>query len=294
MTTDKKQKKIIEINSDRIVEALDEGQIKVVAKSMGHSCLPFSKEATILSVSSFRCNSEHRVSRVYSEDFLIVKVVELRSIHIQLPIKSIKRGNEMPIYLMGNEHQLNPLNFGSCANLKYTWKINDHELATLYHPLLEDSKTSGFDADTYSIFENSFALRFFARKSGNVKVTVTVEFRNNERKGSLYHQLTDSVDINIFENAFLTHFPFSYYSFKNPNVFTSKNKVDFYQLNQMQQHQNVVLMSPGAQLQVKTNLDKVARKISYELAFFDEITNQKDNKYCNNNTIVINQEGELI
>jgi hypothetical protein len=78
------------------------------------------------------------------------------------------------------------------------------------------------------------------------------------------------------------------------NVFTSKNKVDFYQLNQMQQHQNVVLMSPGAQLQVKTNLDKVARKISYELAFFDEITNQKDNKYCNNNTIVISQEGDLI
>ena len=260
---------------------------------MGHACLPFSKESTILRVSSFRCNSEHRVSRVYSEDFLIVKVVELRSIHIQAPIKSIKRGNEMQIYLMGNEHQLNPLNFGSCANLKYTWKVNDHEVATLYHPLLEDTKMAGFDTDSYSIFENSFSLRFFARKSGNVKVTVTVEFRNNERKGSLYHQLTDSIDINVFENAYLTHFPFSYFAFKNPSVFTLKNKADFFQITQMQQQQNVVLMSPGAQLQVKTNLDKLARKINYELAFFDDqITSKNDNKYCNNNTIIVSQEGD--
>ena len=290
MTQGKKQKKIIQINSNSIVEALDEGQIKIVAKSMGHACLPFSKESTILNISTYRCNSEYRVPRVYSEDFLIVKVVELRSIHIQVPIKSIKRGNEMQIYLMGNEHQLSPLNFGSCANLKYIWKINDQELGSLSHPLLDDQKMGSYDAE--SLFENSYSLRFLARKSGTVKITVKVEFRNSEHKGSLYqHHLTDSVDIVVFENAFLTHFSFSYFAFKNPLVFTNKNRLDFHQLTQMQQQQSSILMSPGASLQVKTNLDKVARKIIYELSFFDEITNQKDSKYCNNKTITISQEG---
>ena len=293
MSTDKKLKKIIEINSNGIVEAFEVGQIKVVAKSLGHACKPFSHLATISSMSIFRCNSENQVERVYSEDYLIVKVVELRSIHIQTPLKSIKRGNEMPIYLMGNEHQLSPLNFGSCANLKYTWKINNHDLATLYNPLLDEAKlsSSSLSDDSCAVFENSFSLRLIARKSGTVKITVKVEFRNNDLNRAGEQQLVDSIDIAIFENAFLTHMPFSHFVFKNPQLFTNRNKLDFYQLTQMQQQQNVVLLSPGSQLQVKTNLDKVARKIHYELAFFDAIASQTENKYCNNNTILISHEG---
>jgi hypothetical protein len=171
-----KPKKIIEIDANRIIEALDEGEIKVVAKSIGHACLPFSKTSSILSIASHRCNPEHRIARVYSQDSLVVRVVELRSIHIHTPLRSIKRGNEMPIHLTANDHKLSPLNFGPCKNLKYTWKINDHELATLYHPLAEKKNNNNNNEDSFFLFENSFSLRFLARIPGNVKVTVKVEF----------------------------------------------------------------------------------------------------------------------
>ena len=283
----KKKNKTIEINSDGVIQAVELGQIKVVAKSIGNACLPFTDRTITLSeMSAFRCNSENRVPRVYSEDFLVVKVVELRSINLQTPLKSIRQGNEMPIFVMGNEFSLNPLNFGSCSHLKFTWKINDQQIASLHHPLLFSSKNtpenSDASEDLYPLFENSFSLRFLARKPGTVRVSVRVEFQQGYNTNpSLY--LSDTIDIVVFDKAHFTHFPLAYLKFISPQ-FAAKNSKAQLELGQTR----ALLMSPGSQLQLKTNMDKLASKMSYDLAF---PLDHAESKHCNNNTIVVSKEG---
>ncbi len=60
-------------------------------------------------------------------------------------------------------------------------------------------------------------------------------------------------------------------------------------------------MSPGSQFQVKTNLDKQAIKIEYQLKFFNEEKSDEktfsvkpsNSKYCSNNSIIISQDGTI-
>jgi nuclear pore complex protein Nup210 len=279
-------KNIIEISSNGVVDALKIGQVKVLVKSVGMACVPN------LSSTGFGCNSENKKERIYSQDYFVVKVVELKSIHIQTPIKSIKQGNEMPIYLMANDLTLNPLNFASCKHLKYIWKISDPHVATLHHPLLFTSdynSTSLTSTQNEEIFENSFSLRFLARKSGHVKISVRIEFLNNYISSNTKLAISDSIDLFVFEEAYFTHLPLSYYSFKysklSSRLLDVQTKVNF----------NEILISPGSQFQVKTNLDKQAFKINYELRFYtDKLDDQFfNNKYCNNNTITVSNEGMI-
>lgn len=62
-------------------------------------------------------------------------------------------------------------------------------------------------------------------------------------------------------------------------------------------------MSPGTQLQVRTNFDNLATKISYELKFYqasnlasgdDQTTSSSSSIICSNSTIRVNNEGLLI
>jgi hypothetical protein len=163
------------------VQALELGKVKVVVKSIGNACQPFSPLAQISSSNS-RCNSENKVARVYSQDTLIVNVLELHSINIHTPIKSLKKGNEMPVYLMGNEKSLSALNFGSCPHLKYQWKLNDQQIGSLHHVLLESNiNEAAIDqqgGDDGALLEKAFSLRLLARQPGTVKISVRVEYKN--------------------------------------------------------------------------------------------------------------------
>ena len=279
-------KNVIQVNSDGVVDALKIGQVKVLVKSVGMTCVsnPTSKS------SGFGCSSENKKEIIYSQDYFVVKVVELKSIHIQTPIKSIKRGNEMPIYLMANDLNLSPLNFASCPHLKYIWKVSDVHVASLHHPLLltSDQNSTSISSNNYEeLFENSVSLRFSARKSGHVKISVRIEFLNNYN-GDTKLIISDSIDLFVFEEAYFTHLPLSYYSFKYPKIASSKLLDE-----QTKTNFNEILMSPGSQFQVKTNLDNQALKINYELKYYnDKLEDQfLNNKFCNNNSITVNTEG---
>ena len=89
------------MSGNGIVNAVHIGQVRVIAKSVGTK----------------------KKQRVYSEDHFVVKVVRLHSVQLQVPLRSIKAGNEMPVYIMANERKLTPLNFASAKNLRYLWKV---------------------------------------------------------------------------------------------------------------------------------------------------------------------------
>ena len=304
-------KQVIDVDvSLGILKALELGEVTVTVKSVGSACLPFTVSTVDATLAQFRCHAENRVQRVYSQDFFIVKVVELRSVSIQAPLRSIKKGNEMPVYLMANERTLSPLNFASAPHLKYMWKVNDHQIGTLQHPLLhtakpEDHLTAESDDDAQLLLENSFSLRFSARQSGIVKLSVRLEYFNQQT--NKLDVLADSVDILVFDSPHFTHFPFSYFFFKYPQL-KSSLCVAGGKADHSEQHAfNQILMSPGTEFQVKTNYDKVASKISYKLRLYDQFSTVESGQqqqqqqqqqstsitksYCNNSTISVSATG---
>lgn len=97
----KQAKSIVQVSKTGVINALNIGSVSVVAKSIG----------------------TNKKQRVYSEDHFVVKVVKLHSVHLQVPLKSIKVGNEMPVFIMANERKLTPLNFASSESLRYFWKV---------------------------------------------------------------------------------------------------------------------------------------------------------------------------
>lgn len=263
----KVSKNIVQVSRNGIVNALCIGTVRVVARSIG----------------------TNKKQRVYSEDHFVVKVVKLHSVHLQVPLRSIKVGNEMPVFVMANERKLTPLNFASSENLRYLWKINDKQIGSLHHPMLDQNSGSSKQTDDYSIFDSSFALRFKASKPGTVKVTVRVEI--TDKKSGQLTSLTDSIEISVFELAYFNHLSPAYFHFKYPELkqITSKDAINT----------QTILITPGSQFQVKTNLDKSAFKLNihYQLSFFNQAQSEEGLftsgafKYCNNNTIQINQYG---
>jgi hypothetical protein len=261
--------------------------MKVSVKSVGYVCLSsHTQEASI------RCKTENKAQRVYSQDYFIVKVVELHSIQIHVPLRTIKVGNEMPVYLMGNEKTLTPLSFGACSKLKYSWKLNDQQIGLLNHQLLSfqelDFKSIQFNTVDELLFENSFILRFAALKSGKIKISVRVELNGK--------YLTNSIDVLVFENAYFTHFSSDYFIFKYPGLkkqLESYGTKDNEELLVEKYRENKLLVTPGSQFQIKTNFDKSAIKMSYHLSFNDlneyAEEGENGNKYCNNNTVQISK-----
>jgi len=93
--------KIIEVNDGGIVNAVSVGLVRMMAKSV----------------------STNKKQKVYSEDEFVVRVVKVHSVQILVALKSIKVGNEMPVFLMANERKLTPLNFATSPYLRYSWKV---------------------------------------------------------------------------------------------------------------------------------------------------------------------------
>lgn len=154
--------------------------------------------------------------------------------------------------------------------------------------MLDQNSGSSKQGDDYSIFDSSFALRFKASKAGTVKISVRVEI--TDKTGQLT-TLADSIEISVFELAYFNQLSPAYYHFKYPEIkqITPKDVIN----------RQTILITPGSQFQVKTNLDKSAFKhIHYQLSFFNQAQSEEasfapgsGSKYCNNNTIQINQYG---
>lgn len=134
--------------------------------------------------------------------------------------------------------------------------------------------------DDYTLFDSSFSLRFKALQPGTVKLTIIIEVTDAKNGQKTF--LEDNIEVSVFEQAYFTHFTPAYYAFKNPGLAYSNKK--------HRSAENSILMTPGAQFQVKTNLAKSTYKhnVNYQLAFFGQ--NEESflmTKFCNNNTIQV-------
>jgi len=96
------KKRIVEVDGSGIISAVNEGLVRVVARSVG----------------------TNKKQMVYSEDEFVVRVVRVHSVQVQVALRSVKVGNEMPVFLMANERKLTPLNFATSPYLRYMWKVN--------------------------------------------------------------------------------------------------------------------------------------------------------------------------
>ena len=114
--------------------------------------------------------------------------------------------------------------------------------------------------------------------------------------------MTDSIDVLVIENAYFTHFRPDYFVFKHPGLkkqlklLTAENSEE---LLIEKYRENKLLVTPGSQFQIKTNFDKSASRISYQLSFSGLIEHAEEgnenesgwkfNKYCNNSTVKISR-----
>ena len=75
-------------------------------------------------------------SLVYSEDSVIVRVVDLKGVRIQAPLTRIQSNKEMPLYIVGLGEGLEPtvLVGDRKSLLSAEWSYNNHESADLVHP----------------------------------------------------------------------------------------------------------------------------------------------------------------
>lgn len=104
----------------------------------------------------------------------------------------------------------------------------------------------------------------------------------------------------VFDEAQFTHFTPAYFLFKNPHLARPTSSIT----KVSNQHQ--LLMSPGTQLQVRTNFDNLASKITYELKFYQQqptiglgdqssssSSSTTGSSLCSNTTIRVSTEGML-
>jgi hypothetical protein len=254
---------VIQIKPNGIVKALEVGEVNVKVKAIGN------QNGGLPQYDSFE---PKKTQKVYSQDDFIIAVVPLRNVHIQAPLKSIKRGNEMPIYLMCNDLTLSPLNFGSSDLLKYSWKVNDPQIGVLNHKLLLSNQ---YNVDSQSI--SSFSFNFKALQTGSVKISVEVSYFNK-----VY---SDYIEIVVFDEGHFIHLPLSYLNAK------SANKLQFDSFESVP-NINTMLVSPGSEFFVQTNLDHLGNRITYELRFFSRKEDDSI-KYCNENSIQISSNGKI-
>lgn len=108
-----------------------------------------------------------------------------------------------------------------------------------------------------------------------------MEFKNSKNQ---LITLSDTIDILVFDDAYFTNLPMSYFKLKHQTVDPLA----------VTQPDAQILMSPGTQFQLQTNYDKKAVRINYELKFYKQFfVNYELNKpsLCENSTIRINSEG---
>ncbi len=113
---------LIEIYKNASLSALNIGNLNVTIRSIG-LC------------SGENCKSTKQV--IYSQDVVFVNVVKLDVLNIYAPIKHIKLGNKMPVYVnlyhKNKQHELKPFNFATSSYLTYKWSLNNENLAIVKH-----------------------------------------------------------------------------------------------------------------------------------------------------------------
>ena len=158
----------IKVDADGRVNALSVGQATVTVKAVG-TASACQSPLRLLHLSRLDChnsnsnNVDGQQQRVYSLDTLVVSVSKLSSVQLSAPLRSIKRGNAMPVHVWANDMSVSPLGFASAPHLRYEWSTSDEQLATLHHPLA--SHTAPAEVSNVYLCLRANIDRFYFRSS---------------------------------------------------------------------------------------------------------------------------------
>lgn len=264
--------KTINIHQNGTINALNNGNLRVRVKIVS-SCS--TQEASLISLhklceliklsSSKQITAHHQHEVIYTHDTIDVKVIQLKSIHIETPLKSIKCGNYMPVSLIANKindiNYLKAYTFATSDYLDYKWSISNSNIAKLESNLI-DSAQINFKLNQFSIvFRTKHCL------TGTVRINVQISVKNSTKTKSLHlinaknDILNDHLDIQIIDEF----------------------KLSF--LNNFKQH---LLLAPGNSIKFQTNKHG-SKRVVYELhetAVSIDESNQNKFVKCslNNNT----------
>ncbi|XP_064117078.1 nuclear pore membrane glycoprotein 210-like [Macrobrachium nipponense] len=188
----------------------------VTARSIG---------VTVLTGQAVSINKESGQAVVYSQDTVIVNVIPLSKIRIYAPLTHLETGTSMPLYAFGSEDSQNPLAYATAVPpLLFEWSLNNKQIASFVGIF----KKNGI----VETKENNGIVRLKAESPGHVTVTLKVKpsvpmtMPNFQIVDNLI--LIDKIEIRVFETLQLKYPAESYAD---------------------------ILMSPGAEVKVKTNRD---------------------------------------
>ena len=255
---------VLNIQQNGSISALNNGNVTVNVKIIGlcnDNNVNNYKLCELIKISSNSKNNEI----VYTFDLVQISVVQLKSFHIETPLKYIKIGNQVPLHLIANKqpdgyNYLRPPSFGTSNYLAFKWSVNNNNLANLETNLAE----SGLDFGL-----NSFSLVLSAQRVGTVRVSVQVNVLNSDIVSGSNSILLDHIDLIIVDSAKFLHL--------NNNF-------------------NTLILTPGSHLQIKTNRDSQAKKLTYELynsKFMSEdyVSAQQQQSCSNDKQIQIDSNG---
>ena len=231
---DQRQKPVLHVHQNGTINALHNGNVTINVKIIGlcnDNNINNYKLCELIKLSKKQDSNINEI--IYTYDIVQINIVQLKSIHIETPLKYIKIGNSVPIFLIANKHSdliyLKPTSFGTSSFLNYKWSLNNNNFAQLESNLAESGINFGL---------NTFSLVFNAKNVGTVRIAVQINALKNDIINGGNNQLTDHIDITIIDSA------------------------KFIKLNN---NFNSLILTPGSQLQLRTNRDNLAKKITYEI-----------------------------
>jgi nuclear pore complex protein Nup210 len=171
---------------------------------------------------------------VYSQDSIDVNVIQLQGIKIHTPLTRLKTGTTMPVWAQGIPIVLSPVIIGSREpSLKFAWSVSTREVGMVQH-VFEDFGLVIPEEDMVS-------MRFTAVSPGHTFLQMDVYFppEMGGRVDVLHYH--DSLEIEVFEELLLIRPPY------------------------LTQQSPVLLLAPNSEVQLKTNRDGFAKKVTYSL-----------------------------
>ncbi|KAM4661946.1 nuclear pore membrane glycoprotein 210-like [Discoglossus pictus] len=180
---------------------------------------------------------------VFSQDEMVVEVIELRAIRIHVPVTRLVTGTQMPVYVMGLSSSQTPFSFSnSKLPLHFHWSLSKRDIVTLEPSLSEVSLQLHP--------ENNFAQMIQTKAAGRTSIKVTVRSVSTEHFEGNVTELSDQVQILVFQCL----------SFISPEC---------------PSHQ--ILVSPNSQLPVLTNREGGAAITTFILQSFPNSSVIEDN-----------------
>ncbi|XP_067823987.1 nuclear pore membrane glycoprotein 210-like [Heptranchias perlo] len=130
---------------------------------------------------------------VFSQDEVIVEVIQLKGIKIHAPVTRLRTGTQMPVYAIGVTSSQTPFSFGNAVpGLIFHWTTTKREVIELV--------TRHSEISLQLSAEHNFAMLLYSRAQGKtgLKVTITAQHPSAGQFEGYVDRFSDEIQIMVF------------------------------------------------------------------------------------------------